>query len=129
MCYALPVDAVANALGDPTRRMILAMLRAQPMPAGAVAERFSISRPAISRHLRVLRECGLVVDQQIGRERVYRVELSALVELRTWIDQLVGGWQHTLDALDTEVRRTGRDRKKLNTTKPHPTANAKERTA
>lgn len=113
------MDAVADAIGDPTRRTILAMLRAQPMPAGAIAERFPISRPAVSRHLRVLRECGLVVDQQLGRERVYHVELSALDELRTWIDQLISGWQHTLDALDTEVRRTSRDRRNSATFTSH----------
>lgn len=105
------MDELAAAIADPVRRTILAMLRAEPMCAGAIAAQFPISRPAVSRHLRVLRACGLVVDEQDGRERIYRVDLTPLGELSTWIDQLAGGWHRTLDALDTEVHRTVRDRR------------------
>jgi DNA-binding transcriptional ArsR family regulator len=119
------MDAIASAVADPVRRTILAMLRSSPLPAGAIASRFTISRPAISRHLRVLRECGLVIDEPHGRERVYRVDLTPLAELQAWITTLVGGWEHTLDALATEVKRTSRDHRNTTPTRTHQ----EERTA
>ena len=64
------VDDVAAAVADPIRRAILEMLRDRPLPARRIAERFPISRPAVSRHLRVLRECGLVRATADGRERL-----------------------------------------------------------
>ena len=72
------MDHVVGAIADPVRREILALLRGGPMPAGAIADRFAISRPAVSRHLRVLREAGLVVDTPQGRERVYRLDVRPL---------------------------------------------------
>src|SRR5689334_19804446 len=84
------MDDVAVAIADPVRRAILELLRDGPRPAGhiasAIGERFAISRPAVSRHLRVLRESGLVRDSLSGRLRVYTVDASALVPLRDWID-------------------------------------------
>lgn len=99
----------AKAIADEVRRDILVMLRDGPMTAGAVAARFEISRPAVSRHLRVLREHGLVVDVAEGRERVYRLELAPLAELDAWLDQFRHGWSQRLDALATEVHRTRRE--------------------
>jgi DNA-binding transcriptional ArsR family regulator len=102
---------VAAAIADPVRREILTRLRDGPLPAGAIASRFAISRPAVSRHLRVLRESGLVVDQPRGRERVYRLDVAPLAELDAWLAQFRGGtWGSRLDALETEVHRTRRDR-------------------
>jgi DNA-binding transcriptional ArsR family regulator len=102
---------VAAAIADPVRREILTRLRDGPLPAGAIASRFAISRPAVSRHLRVLRESGLVVDQPRGRERVYRLDVAPLAELDDWLAQFRGGtWGSRLDALETEVHRTRRDR-------------------
>jgi DNA-binding transcriptional ArsR family regulator len=102
---------VAGAIADPVRREILVMLRRGPMTAGAIAASFAISRPAVSRHLRVLREQGLVIDEAHGRERVYRLDVTPLAELDAWLAQFRAGWMAALDALETEVRRTGRDRR------------------
>jgi DNA-binding transcriptional ArsR family regulator len=114
MSYSSGVDEVAAALADPVRREILSMLRDGPLPARRIAARFTISRPAVSRHLRVLRECGLVHDTVTGRERLYRLDTSPLTALADWIAGLTGpaaAWNHRLDALETEVYRTRRDRR------------------
>ncbi len=105
------MDAVAQSLADPVRREILRMLRLRPRSAGAIAEAFAISRPAISRHLRVLREAGLVSDHADGRQREYRIELESLRDLETFLSDLRAGrdvWQHRFDALETEVHRVRR---------------------
>ena len=108
------MDEVAAAIADPVRRDILVMLRGQRLPAGDVADRFRISRPAVSRHLRVLREAGLVRDTADGRRRVYELVTGPLDELAGWLTRLTGpsGWQHRLDALETEVHRTRRERQR-----------------
>jgi len=103
---------VAAAIADPVRRAILVMLREQRLPAGEIADRFAISRPAISRHLRVLRESGLVRDTLVGRRRLYELDASRFAGLSAWLDQFTtaAGWQRRLDALETEVYRTRRER-------------------
>jgi len=118
------MDAAA-AIADPVRRDILTMLRAGPLTAGAIAARFAISRPAVSRHLRILRECGLVADQPRGRERVYELDVAPLAELDRWLGQFRGGWSARLDALETEVYRTRRDHRE----RTRSTAPSKEQTA
>jgi DNA-binding transcriptional ArsR family regulator len=106
------VDEVAGAIADPVRREILLMLCAESLSAGQIADRFSISRPAVSRHLRVLRSAGLVRDASDGRRRVYTLVTGPLDELAGWLELLTRptGWQHHLDALETEVYRTRRER-------------------
>lgn len=108
------MDAVALALSDPTRRRILLMLRQKSVTAGAIAAEFPVSRPAISRHLRVLREANLVVDEALGRERNYRLELRALGELDAFLTELRAkpAWERRFDALATEVHRVRRSKKK-----------------
>ncbi|GAA3207696.1 metalloregulator ArsR/SmtB family transcription factor [Actinocorallia longicatena] len=107
------MDEVVQAIADPVRREILVLLRGGSLPAGAIAERFAISRPAVSRHLRVLRTGGLVSDELVGRRRVYSLRTEGLGELTGWLAELTrpAGWAHHLDALDTEVRRTTRERR------------------
>jgi DNA-binding transcriptional ArsR family regulator len=107
------VDEVAGALADRVRREILLMLRDGPLTAGQIADRFAISRPAVSRHLRVLREAGLVHDAADGRHRVYALVTAPLDELMGWLAELArpSRWQHRLDALETEVYRTRRERR------------------
>lgn len=112
------MDETAHAIADPVRRRIVEDLASGELTAGEIAARFDVSRPAISRHLRVLRECGLVSDTVVGRQRVYRVETAPLGEIVSWIAQfdtppVTAGM---LDALDTEVRRTTRARR----THPEP---------
>ncbi|MBO3749791.1 winged helix-turn-helix transcriptional regulator [Streptosporangiaceae bacterium NEAU-GS5] len=112
------MDDVAAAIADPVRRAILVMLREQRLPAGQIAGQFMISRPAISRHLRVLRESGLVRDTLIGRQRFYELDMSRFAGLIEWLDQFTpaAGWGPRLDALETEVYRTRRERRRPDTT-------------
>ncbi|WP_158841237.1 metalloregulator ArsR/SmtB family transcription factor [Saccharothrix deserti] len=120
------MDEVAGAIADPVRREILEMLRDDArLSAGQIAERFAISRPAVSRHLRVLRESGLVRDEVVGRQRFYVLDASRLAPLARWLadfdqasdrDRVAdsgrpSGWEHRLDALETEVYRTRRERR------------------
>jgi DNA-binding transcriptional ArsR family regulator len=109
------VDRVAAAIADPVRRAILVMLRAERLSAGEIAERFAISRPAVSRHLRVLRESGLVRDEIMGRQRFYALDIRPLAELNRWLGEFTppSGWERRLDALETEVYRARRDRRRL----------------
>jgi DNA-binding transcriptional ArsR family regulator len=121
------VDAVVGAISDSVRREILVLLRGGSMTAGAIAGRFPISRPAVSRHLRVLREAGLVVDTADGRERVYRLDIEPLAEVDAWLAPFRTGWGARLDALETEVHRTRRDRRAAGGQAADP--DAEERTA
>ena len=104
---------MAAAIADPVRRAILVMLRAHRLPAGEIADRFVISRPAVSRHLRVLRAAGLVRDTADGRRRLYTLDTAPLDELAGWLGRLMrpSGWQHRFDALETEVYRARRERR------------------
>ncbi|MFI9011113.1 metalloregulator ArsR/SmtB family transcription factor [Actinosynnema sp. NPDC053489] len=111
------MDEVASAVADPVRREILDALRTEVrLSAGQIAERFAISRPAVSRHLRVLRESGLVRDELVGRQRFYVLDASRLAPLVRWLAAFdvpadrPSGWAHHLDALETEVHRTRRER-------------------
>jgi DNA-binding transcriptional ArsR family regulator len=106
---------VFEALADPTRRELLARLASGPSRVVDLAGPHPVSRPAISRHLRVLREAGLVTATDRGRERHYRLDPRPLREVARLVDQLaarppVSG--HHLDALTTEVQRAGRDRRR-----------------
>jgi len=113
MGYASSVDEVAGAIADPVRREILVMLGQGRLSAGEIAERFVISRPAVSRHLRVLKQSGLVRDELVGRQRFYELDAEQFTELATWLAQFrrPSGWEHRLDALETEVYRTRRERR------------------
>ncbi len=110
------MNEVASALSDPIRRDILRLLHDGPKSAGVIAAAFRVSRPAISRHLRVLREAGLVVDKTHGRERVYRLELGPLAAVEEFIAELrrdrVSEWERRFMALETEVHRVKRASKK-----------------
>lgn len=102
----------AAAIADPVRREILERLGHQSASVGDIASWFPISRPAISRHLRVLRDSGLVHDTLVGRRRLYQLDPAPLAEIATWIGQfeLRGPWDQRFDALATEVARTRRQR-------------------
>lgn len=100
-----------TALSDPTRRRILELLVDGEVPAGALAREFPVSRPAVSRHLRVLRESGLVRVRVEGQRRVYALDPAPLAELDSWLEPYRRLWSQRLDALDTEIRRGRRDRR------------------
>ncbi len=127
------MDAVAQALADPIRREILVMLRDAPQTAGAIADAFPVSRPAVSRHLRVLREAGLVSDTVTGREREYALALDALAPLEAFLAKLRGPnvWSRRLDALETEVHRVrrGRQAREQATEDKAPSKTTKRKTA
>ncbi|MFI7438399.1 metalloregulator ArsR/SmtB family transcription factor [Nonomuraea indica] len=116
------MDQVAGAIADPVRREILMMLRDEQLSAGQIAERFVISRPAVSRHLRVLRDSGLVRDELVGRRRFYVLRTEPLTDLTDWIAGLTrpAGWEHRLDALETEVYRARRDHRDRAPAAPSP---------
>lgn len=101
----------ARAIADPVRREILALLRTSPLPAGAIAEHFAISRPAVSKHLRVLIECGVVEVTVIGRQRIHALRTEPLAEVASYLDRLLATpGPDPFDALTTEVARTRRER-------------------
>ncbi|SNS56267.1 transcriptional regulator, ArsR family [Actinomadura meyerae] len=103
---------VFEAVADPVRRRIVVLLGEGPRTAGALAAAFpEISRPAVSRHLRVLREAGLITAEPVGRERHYRVDTGPLAEIDRWLSAARrDAWEARFDALETEVHRTRRDR-------------------
>jgi DNA-binding transcriptional ArsR family regulator len=100
-----------EAIADPTRRRILELLRDGEVAAGDLCGEFTISRPAVSRHLRVLREVGLVQSRVDGQRRVYALDARPLAELDVWLEPYRRLWAQRLDALDTEIRRGRRNRR------------------
>lgn len=104
-----------DVLGDPVRRRIVELLAHGERDAGTIAaatmEAFSISRPAVSQHLRILLEGGVVVVRPSGRRRLYRLEPSALLAAAAWLNEVCAFWQQPLDALATEVARGKRRRR------------------
>lgn len=92
----LRVVEAAATISDPIRRRVLELVRDRELPAGELAAEFDVSRPAVSRHLRVLREAGLLHERREGKQRLYRADPQPLAELREWLD---GYWSERLDAL------------------------------
>ena len=88
------------ALADPSRRAVFEALRGGPVAVGELAKRFPISRPAVSQHLRVLKDAGLVSDLADGNRRLYRIRPEGVAELRAYLDRM---WSDALDAFATAV--------------------------
>jgi DNA-binding transcriptional ArsR family regulator len=88
------------ALADPTRRRIFERLKSGPQAVGSIARRMPVSRPAVSQHLKVLKEAGLVADRPEGTRRVYHIDPNGLGALRAWVDQF---WDQALAAFQAEV--------------------------
>jgi DNA-binding transcriptional ArsR family regulator len=110
---------VFQAIADPTRREIINLIAHKSLNLNAVAENFDVSRPAISKHIKILMECGLLVINQQGRERFCEAKLEKLTEVSDWIEQYRKFWNAKLDALDNYLqelqakeRRTTRTAKK-----------------
>lgn len=99
------MDAVLQALADPSRRTVLEILRDHPASAGELADALPIARPGVSRHLRVLREAGLVEVEQDAQRRIYRLRTEPLADLDEWLESYRALWQHRIDALHTEIAR------------------------
>lgn len=105
------MDAVLQALADQSRRTVLEILRDHPATAGELAEALPIARPGVSRHLRVLREAGLVDVRPEAQRRIYSLRPEALVEVDEWLGEYRELWQSRLDALHTEIARGKKVRK------------------
>lgn len=98
-----------QALADPTRRRIVELLAEGERSAGELAAEFHTSRPGVSRHLRVLREHGLVRAREQGQRRLYSLDPTPLAELDSWLERYRPFWANRLDALDTELKRRRRE--------------------
>ena len=103
------MDAVLQALADPNRRVVLRILRDHEATAGELADALPIARPGVSRHLRVLREAGLVDVRQEAQRRIYRLRPETLVGIDDWLADYRDLWIQRLDALHTEIARGKRD--------------------
>ena len=95
-------DKQLDALGDPTRRAVLKTLRRGPLAVGDIARQFEVSRPAISQHLRILKDAGLVTDSAEATRRVYQLNREAFVSLRGYFDEF---WSTALDAFKERVEK------------------------
>jgi DNA-binding transcriptional ArsR family regulator len=98
-------EGALSALADPTRRRVFERLKSGPKAVGAIARGMPVSRPAVSQHLKVLKEAGLVADQPEGTRRVYYIDPDGLGSLRAWLDQF---WDQALAAFQAEVERASK---------------------
>lgn len=99
MAYGIALTALA----DPTRRQVMESLRAGPRAVGEIAQGMTVSRPAVSQHLKVLKEAGLVTDRPEGTRRVYYLDPKGLASLRAWLDQF---WDQALVAFKNEAEKS-----------------------
>lgn len=103
---------VFQAIADPTRREIIHLLSERSLNLNAVAENFDISRPAISKHIKILTQCGLITIRQEGRERVCQANLSQLKQVSDWASQYKTFWTQKLDALENFLNKEKKQKKK-----------------
>lgn len=92
------------ALAEPNRRRIVELLGAGPLPSGALAAQFALSAPAVSQHLKALKEAGLVRVEVDGQRRIYSLDPDGLAEVEAWIGKVRGFWSGRLDALEAALR-------------------------
>jgi len=101
-----------TALADPTRRRIVEMLAGGQLAAGEIAERFDVSSPAISQHLKVLRKARLVQVRAVAQRRIYELDPKGLDELESWVAQVRSFWTGRLDELERQLRKKPSERKR-----------------
>jgi len=107
---------VFQAIADPTRRAIIALIALQAMTPNALAEHFDTSRQAVSKHLRILTECELLTQEQKGREIYYRLEIEKMKEIDTWLEQYRKIWESRFEQLDvllTELKQQEKRGRKI----------------
>ena len=102
---------IFQAIADPTRRSILALLAAQTITAGAIADHFDGARSTISKHIQILTECGLVESNQQGREIYYQIKMEGMKEIDLWLDQIRLIWEARFDRLDSYITKIQKNRK------------------
>jgi DNA-binding transcriptional ArsR family regulator len=103
---------VFQAISDPTRREIINLISRHSLNLNTVAENFKVSRPAISKHIKILTQCGLIVIKQQGRERFCEANLGSLNEVSTWVEQYRVFWSRKLDALEIHLAKGDTSKKK-----------------
>ncbi|HLP20846.1 MAG TPA: metalloregulator ArsR/SmtB family transcription factor [Chitinophagales bacterium] len=103
---------VFQAIADPTRRAIINMVANERLNLNGVAEQFNVSRPAISKHIKILTECGLITITQQGRERYCEAKLDKLNEVSDWVEQYRKFWTIKLDALENYLEQIQSEKKK-----------------
>jgi len=96
---------VFQAIADPTRRQIIGLLANRQLNLNAIADNFDISRPAISKHIKILTQCGLIIIKQDGRDRYCKANFSKLTEVSEWVEQYRKFWNQKLDALGDFLER------------------------
>ena len=101
------LDGAFAALADPTRRALFERIAERPQTVGALAAQLPVSRPAVSQHLRVLKEAGLVRDQAVGTRRLYEVDPEGFGQVRTWFEDF---WTDALDAFKRAAEAEGSNR-------------------
>ena|SRR5689334_11254687 len=102
---------VFQAIADPTRRQIIGMLSQQPLNLNTIAEKFDVTRQAVSLHVKILHECGLIVITQQGRERYCEAKLDGLNEVSVWIEQYRKSWEMKLDNLERYLAKIQKTKK------------------
>jgi len=101
---------VYQAIADPTRRAIIGMIATQPHNVNTIAEKFDVTRQAISLHIQILIDCGLIKVKHEGRDRICEAQLNQLSEISTWVDQYRQHWESRLDALEQYVEQLKKER-------------------
>lgn len=119
MLIILPMDAALKAISQPRRRQILSLVRRHELSAGAIAAHFDVTRPAVSQHLTVLKQAGLVSERRDGTRRLYRARPEALADLKRFLE---GFWDETLASLKRAAERKERREHGPRHRKPHRSA-------
>ncbi len=105
---------VFQAIADPTRREIINLLANQPMNLNTIAGNFDISRPAISQQIKILKDCGLIIIKQQGRNRICEAQLETLSEVSNWVEQYKQFWEARLDKLSSLLMGLKKEKKLIN---------------
>lgn len=101
---------VYQAIADPTRRAIISMIAGEPHNVNSIAEKFKVSRQAISLHVKILSDCGLIDIKQQGRERICEAKLEKLSEVAQWVEQYRQHWESKLDSLEQYLQKVKKER-------------------
>lgn len=96
---------VFQAIADPTRRQIIDLVGAQPMNLNSIADHFNISRPAVSQHIKLLQECGVLTVETVGRERYCRLAAQNLIPAFLWLEHHQKDWKRRIDSFESHVNK------------------------
>ena len=101
---------VYQAIADPTRRAIINMIASKPQNINSIADQFNVSRQAISLHVKILTDCGLLLIKQQGRDKFCEAKLDGLGEVSAWVDRYRQHWEHKLDAMEAYLEKIKKNR-------------------